>query len=92
MAVAHHLLAVVVLCAAFASADAFTDPSDGTFARTQSVAIELLITPRNVSTLCARMRARVLGVVASMSVRVIVVACACVRAIVLDLARICGQL
>lgn len=53
MAVSRCLLAVVVLCAALATAAAFTEPSDGTFARPKSVMIELFITPA-MSLLCVR--------------------------------------
>jgi hypothetical protein len=50
MAAARHLLAAVVLWAAFSSAASFTDPSDGTFAHPRHVVIELSL--RGSSTLC----------------------------------------
>lgn len=54
VAAARHLLAAVVLWAAFSSAASFTDPSDGTISHPSPVAIDLL--PRDASTLRARAR------------------------------------
>jgi hypothetical protein len=50
MAAARHLLAAVLLWAAFYSSASFTDPSDGTPAHPRHVVIELLL--RGSSALC----------------------------------------
>lgn len=73
VAAAHHLLAAVVLWAAFSSAASFTDPSDGTISHPSPVVIDLL--PRDASTLRVRMRTLPVLSVAFVSTRVISVAC-----------------
>lgn len=62
VAAARHLLAAVVLWAAFSSAASFTDPSDGTISHPSSVAIDLL--PRDAYSACVS--ARVVAVAGSL--------------------------
>jgi hypothetical protein len=62
MAAARHLLAAVLLWAAFSSAAPFTDPSDGTFAHPRPAAIDLLLLDSSAPCVHYDLRAHFLSV------------------------------